>query len=311
MTRVLIVEDEQTDRVILGSIVEGMGHVVYFASDGEQAFKIYMRSSIDVVVTDLVMPHVSGIEFIVELKTLFPDAPIIAVSAQGPEMLAEAENKGASLALSKPVDPKELLDAIARVAPANLLPPSPRSKVVVRGNDHRVDEFEFEHKGRVRCIPAGARLVDWLACTTEFLWDIRLNGTSAGQVEANLKETKETVHNAATKLIDELPVQWVRETLANGAPADSELQQEAVTPEVAEETAPPAPSPLVGDSYEDEPLLKAAEVGKMLGIPTSNVYQLPINRVRVGKRTVRWRPAAVREFIEQGDESPLPGPDSQ
>ena len=310
MARVLIVEDEQVDRVILGSIVEGMGHVVYFASDGEQAFKTYMRSSIDVVVTDLVMPYVSGIEFIVELKTLFPDAPIIAVSAQGPELLAEAENKGASVTLSKPVDSRELLDAIAKVAPANLLPASPRSKVAARGSHRRVEEFEFEHEGRVRCIPAGATWVDWLASTTEFLWDVRLNGTSVGQVEANLDETQDTVHKAATKLIDELPAQWIRETLANGALADSELHQEAVTPEVAEETPPPAPPPLVGDGDEDEPLLKAAEVGKMLGIPTSNVYQLPINRVRVGKRTVRWRPAVVREFIEQGDENPLPGPDS-
>ena len=311
MARVLIVEDEQTDRVILGSIVEGMGHVVFFASDGEQAFKIYMKSSIDVVITDLLMPHVSGIEFIVEMRTLFPDAPIIAVSARGPELLAEAGNKGASLTLSKPVDSKELLDAIARLAPANLAPPSPRSKVAVRGNHRRVDEFEFEHKGRVRCIPAGGRLVDWLACTTELLWDIRLNGTSVGQVEANLDETKETVHKAAIRLIDELPVQWVREALANGALADSERQQEAVTREVVEETAPPAPPPLLDDGYEDEPLLKAAEVGKMLGIPTNNVYQLPIDRVRVGKRTVRWRPAVVREFIDQGDESPLPGPDSR
>ena len=300
--RVLIVEDEQTDRVILGNMVEGMGHVVYFASNGEQAFKVYMKSSIDVVITDLVMPNVGGMEFIVALKTLFPDAPVIAVSSKGPELLAEAENKGASVTLNKPVDYKELLDAIARVAPTNLLPPLPRSKVAIRGNHRRVDEFEFEHKGRVRCIPAGGRLIDWLARTTELLWDIRLNGASVGQVEANLDETKETLHKAATKLIDELPVQWVRETMANGALADSELQQEAVTPEVAEETAPPAPTPLVGDSYDDEPLLKAAEVGKMLGIPTNNVYQLPINRVRVGKRTVRWRPAVVREFIEQRDE---------
>ena len=84
-----------------------------------------------------------------------------------------------------------------------------------------------------------------MASTTEFLWDIQLNGTSVGQVEANLEETKETVHKAATRLIDELPAQWVREELANGELADSELQQETVAPEVAEETAPPAP-PTVG-----------------------------------------------------------------
>jgi hypothetical protein len=78
-----------------------------------------------------------------------------------------------------------------------------------------------------------------LASTTELLWDIQLNGTSVGQVEANLDETRETVHKAAIRLIHELPAQRAVEKLANGALADSELQQEAVAPEVAEETAPP------------------------------------------------------------------------
>jgi CheY-like chemotaxis protein len=313
VVRVLIVEDEQTDRVILGNIVEGMGHVVYFASNGEQAFKIYMSNNIDIVITDLVMPHVSGLEFIVALKMLCPDAPVIAVSSKGPEVLAEAESKGADVTFSKPVNARELLDAIARLAPADSFFPAPRSKVAARGNHRLVDEFEFEHKGRVRCIPAGGRLVDWMAHTTQPLWDIRLNGTSVGQLEANLDETKETVRKAATKLISDLPVQWIRERLANGVLADSELQSEALPPEVAEQsaeqtaeqTSPPTPTPPRHDRRGDEPLLKAADVGRMLGIPSKDVYQLPINRVRVGKRTVRWRPALVREFIEQRDESPL------
>ena len=76
-----------------------------------------------------------------------------------------------------------------------------------------------------------------------------------------------------------------------------------MTPDVVEQTAQPDATPLVDDSYDDEALLKAAEVGKMLGIPTNSVYQLPIKRVRVGKRTVRWRPELVREFIERRDES--------
>ena len=41
MARVLIVEDEPTDRVILADLVERMGHEIYFASDGEEAFKTY------------------------------------------------------------------------------------------------------------------------------------------------------------------------------------------------------------------------------------------------------------------------------
>ena len=209
MARVLVVEDEQTDRLILAGIVEGMGHEVYFASDGEQAFKTYMRMSIDVVVTDLLMPNVDGLEFIVALKTLFPDAPIIAVSGKGPELLATAEKKGALVALSKPVDPQELLEAISRAAPDSSALPVPKSKLVVRDNYRPLDEFEFEHKGRVHCIPAkGAIAADQAANgspgTTEPLWDIRVDGASIGKVAANLDETRETVRQAATKLIDEL-----------------------------------------------------------------------------------------------------------
>ena len=126
MASVLIVEDEEADRVILGNIAHGMGHDVHFASDGEEALKVYAGRSIDVVVTDLQMPHVDGLELIVTLQSLFPDAKIIAVSGKGPALLATAVRKGALVALSKPVDPHELLRAIAQAAPAESEPLSPR-----------------------------------------------------------------------------------------------------------------------------------------------------------------------------------------
>ncbi len=126
MASVLIVEDEETDRVILGDIANGMGHDVHFASDGDEALKIYAGRSIDVVVTDLQMPHMDGLELIVALRVLFPDAEIIAVSGKGPALLAEAKRKGALVALSKPVDPHELLKAIAQAAPDSSVPLSPR-----------------------------------------------------------------------------------------------------------------------------------------------------------------------------------------
>ena len=113
MARVLIVEDEQTDQTILGRIVEGAGHEVYLASGGAEALDVYMGRSIDVIVTDLHMPGIEGLELIVALQALFPDVAIIAVSAMGPELLAAAKDKGALVAFSKPVDPQELLEAIA------------------------------------------------------------------------------------------------------------------------------------------------------------------------------------------------------
>ena len=63
------------------------------------------------------------------------------------------------------------------------------------------------------------------------------------------------------------------------------------------------PSP-IGDGYDSEPLLTAVEVGKILSVPTKSVYELPIPRVRVGQRRIRWQPSDVREFIHRRVEDP-------
>ena len=122
MARLLIVEDEPTDRVILANLVERTGHEVYFASDGEEAFKTYLKNSIEIIITDLNMPHVDGLEFIEALRALYPQPVIIAVSGKGQMLLDEAESAGARVALSKPIDPWELLKAILEVAPDSASP---------------------------------------------------------------------------------------------------------------------------------------------------------------------------------------------
>ena len=116
MARVLIVEDEPTDRVILAQLLDRTGHEVYFASDGEEAFKTYLKNNIEIIITDLNMPHVDGLEFIESVRALFPEAVIIAVSGKGPDQLDAAQSAGARLALSKPVHPQKLLKAIAEAA---------------------------------------------------------------------------------------------------------------------------------------------------------------------------------------------------
>ena len=56
---------------------------------------------------------------------------------------------------------------------------------------------------------------------------------------------------------------------------------------------------LVGDGYDSEPLLTAADVARLLRVPMKSVYELPIPRIRLGRRRIRWRPSDVHEFVNR------------
>ena len=109
MARILIVEDESMEQLILRIILERAGHELFFAEDGEEALAIYSKEGIQVVITDLFLPHIGGLELIRVLKRLFPEAVVIAVSGKGSQELAMAKLEGAVATLSKPVDPVELI----------------------------------------------------------------------------------------------------------------------------------------------------------------------------------------------------------
>lgn len=61
---------------------------------------------------------------------------------------------------------------------------------------------------------------------------------------------------------------------------------------------------LVGDGHDPEPLWTAAQVAKVLQVPQKSVYDMPIRRVRLGPRRIRWRPRDVRDFIHRRLEEP-------
>ena len=114
MARVLVVDDEKTDRLLVQAILARAGHKTVVAKGGEQALREYLANGIDVVVTDLEMPDVHGFELITILRELSPPPSIVAVSAGGPFQLQMAEALGAGWTLPKPLDPELLLDAVER-----------------------------------------------------------------------------------------------------------------------------------------------------------------------------------------------------
>ncbi len=116
MARLLVVDDDEGDRTVLRTILERAEHQVWVAGDGDEALTQFQGKAIDVVITDLQMTNVHGLELITILRELEPRPGIIAVSGTGETQLDMARMLGASVTLTKPIRPQLLLDAVAMLA---------------------------------------------------------------------------------------------------------------------------------------------------------------------------------------------------
>lgn len=115
MGHILIVDDDEIARIMLGRILQDAGYEVAYAGDGNAALARLGRQSFDVIVTDLAMPGMNGLRLIQHLARSHGSTPVIAISGQNAEQLLLAEDFGASATLFKPVDPRELLEAVDRL----------------------------------------------------------------------------------------------------------------------------------------------------------------------------------------------------
>lgn len=116
MARLLVVDDDEGDRTVLRTILERANHEVWVAGDGDEALSQFQGKGIEVVITDLQMRNVHGLELITILRELEPRPSIIAVSGTGETQLDMARMLGASVTLTKPIRPQLLLDAVAMLA---------------------------------------------------------------------------------------------------------------------------------------------------------------------------------------------------
>jgi CheY-like chemotaxis protein len=115
LARLLVVDDEEADRVVLQTILERADHEVFVAGDGREALELYDGKGIEVVITDLQMKDVHGLELITIVRDFDPRPPIIAISGTGEVQLEMAQALGAQRTLTKPIRPEDLLAAVAEV----------------------------------------------------------------------------------------------------------------------------------------------------------------------------------------------------
>lgn len=111
--KILVVEDEYVLRVTLAEVFQSNGHQAYTAMDGFEGLSLFEQVRPDVVVTDLGMPGMSGIELIRKLRTVAPEAPIVVLTAIADgNTKANAEKAGASMFLTKPVSATNLVEIL-------------------------------------------------------------------------------------------------------------------------------------------------------------------------------------------------------
>ncbi|HSN15205.1 MAG TPA: sigma-54 dependent transcriptional regulator [Anaeromyxobacteraceae bacterium] len=120
MAHVLIVDDENNIRRVLAAMLKREGYEVTAAADGEQALAVLQKVPISVVVTDLVMPRVDGMELLKRVAADLPDIPVIMITAHGSVDSAVAALKaGAFDYITKPFDQEELKKVIEKAARAH------------------------------------------------------------------------------------------------------------------------------------------------------------------------------------------------
>ena len=119
MSRILIVEDTRLMRDSLVDVLTDAGHDVITADNGADAVtQVEAGETFDLMITDIIMPEMDGIQAIMEIQTLQPNARIIAISGGSARMqkaqgLETARRLGAVAVLEKPFEVDTLLSAVA------------------------------------------------------------------------------------------------------------------------------------------------------------------------------------------------------
>lgn len=119
MSRILIIDDELPLRQILRRTLEQAGHTVFDAQDGRKGMALWCREPTDVVVTDIFMPEMDGVEVILKMKQVAAGTKIIAMSGGGRRDLFDWNTStlalGAVRVLWKPFDQRMFLLTVQEV----------------------------------------------------------------------------------------------------------------------------------------------------------------------------------------------------
>ncbi len=113
--RVLLVEDDADSRELMAEVLEVAGYAVRPVANGQEALRVLSGGQIDVVVTDLGLSGMGGLELARAAKAVAPGMPVIVVTGWAErEDVEQARGREVDSVLLKPVDPESLTQVVAR-----------------------------------------------------------------------------------------------------------------------------------------------------------------------------------------------------
>lgn len=124
MNRILIVDDDRTTRHVLQGVLQGAGFATSLAGDGVEALKMLRSRSFDLLLLDVWMPRMNGLELLAKLKSRkVRPRVVVMTSDDAPETVLKAVQAQAFRYVHKPVEPSELLAAVREVLRSPEAPP--------------------------------------------------------------------------------------------------------------------------------------------------------------------------------------------
>lgn len=113
MASILVVDDEQAIRFTLRYFLQESGHTVEVAEDAEGALRLLLQHKVDLVISDVVLPGLTGLEFVKLLGRISPETQVVLVSGDAGAVV-DALRCGAVDCLTKPVGKASVMQAVER-----------------------------------------------------------------------------------------------------------------------------------------------------------------------------------------------------
>ncbi len=119
MKHILVIDDEAPVLSLFGQFLESAGYSVALAPDGQTGLRLLKQQKPDLIITDIMMPEMDGLELLMKTQKQYPEIPVIAISGgmkmRPASFLPQAKKFGARRVFIKPVELSELFDAVQKL----------------------------------------------------------------------------------------------------------------------------------------------------------------------------------------------------